>query len=347
MQVLQSDNATELIGAVIQALCGIHGIPMHIQSSVGDHCSHVERANAVIALCMRAAAKMGDVRNEADFLLYVGKAEIFQTQIQVTDGSTVFERNNGIKPITASDLMILSDAKDPERVKELIAGMKEDDAELMQSIANRTEELIEEHLIGADKRARYNAAHRMKKEEARTVTDFQISIGDTVSYLGKRWLVQGTAEVRKGEPAKLQLKRLEGSTVIKSVATYLVRPMATQRPQNLLPREQDAVVGEMVLYQTEDAGHFAIGKITDVQGNRPTDLITVHEYEPRKGVGTTFLPLWIKGRKRERKADRPAGFAAETVEVAVEKLVCSVELDGNWKLTEASDNYVQTLGFTL
>ena len=215
---------------------------------MGDHCSHVERANAVIALCMRAAAKMGDVRNEADFLLYVGKAEIFQPQIQVTDGSTVFERNNGIKPITASDLMILSDAKDPERVKELIAGMKEDDAELMQSIANRIEELIEEHLIGADKRARYNAAHRMKKEEARTVTDFQVSIGDTVSYLGKRWLVQGTAEVRKGEPAKLQLKRLEGSTVIKSVATYLVRPMATQRPQNLLPREQDAVVGKIVLY---------------------------------------------------------------------------------------------------
>ena len=144
--------------------------------------------------------------------MYVGKAEIFQTQIQVTDGSTVFERNNGVKPITAGDLMILSDARDPERVKQLIAGMKEDDAELMQSIANRCEELIEEHLIGADKRARYNAAHRMKKEEARTVTDFGISVGDTVSYLGKRWLVQGADEVRKGEPAKLQLKRLDGST---------------------------------------------------------------------------------------------------------------------------------------
>ena len=343
MQVLQSDNATELVGEVIQTLCAIHGIPRHIQSSVGDHCSHVERANAVIALCMRAAAKMGDVRNEADFLLYVGKAEIFQTQIQVTDGSTVFERNNGVKPITAGDLMILSDARDPERVKQLIAGMKEDDAELMQSIANRCEELIEEHLIGADKRARYNAAHRMKKEEARTVTDFGISVGDTVSYLGKRWLVQGADEVRKGEPAKLQLKRLDGSTVVKSVATYLVRPMATQRPQNLLPREQAAVLGEMVLFQTEEAGHFAIGKITAVEG----DKLTVHEFEPRKGVGTTFLPLWIKGRRRERKADKPAGFTAEEVEVALTRLVCSVELDGNCKLTEASDNYVQTLGFTL
>ena len=173
MQVLQSDNATELVGEVIQTLCAIHGIPMHIQSSMGDHCSHVERANAVIALCTRAATEMGDVRNEADFLLYVGKAEIFQTQIQVTDGSTVFERNNGVKPITAGDLMILSDARDPERVRQLIAGMKEEDAELVQSIANRCEELIEEHLIGADKRARYNAAHRMKKEEARTATDFK------------------------------------------------------------------------------------------------------------------------------------------------------------------------------
>ena len=153
--------------------------------------------------------------------------------------------------------------------------------------------------------------------------------------------------MREGEPAKLQLKRLDGSIVVKSVVTYLVRPMATQRPQNLLPREQTAVVGEMVLFQTEDAGHFAIGKVTAVEGDKPTDLVSVHEFEPRKGVGTTFLPLWVKGKRRERKADRPKGFAADEVEVAVAKLVCSVELDGNNKLTEASDNYVQTLGFTL
>ena len=76
-------------------------------------------------------------------------------------------------------------------------------------------------------------------------------------------------------------------------------------------------------------------------------MLTVHEFEPRKRVGTTFMPLWIKGKRRERKADKPAGFATEEVEVAVSKLVCLVELDGNSKLTEASDNYVQTLGFTL
>ena len=72
--------------------------------------------------------------------------------------------------------------------------------------------------------------------------------------------------MRKGESAKLQLKRLDGSTVVKPVATYLVMPMATQRPQNLLPREQAVVVGEMVLFQTEDAGHFAIEKIIAVDG---------------------------------------------------------------------------------
>ena len=128
---------------------------------------------------------MGDVRNEADLLLYVGKVEIFQTQIQVSEGSTVFERSNGA---TAGDLTIVSDARDPERVKQLIAGMKEHDANLMQSISNRCADLFEEHLIGADKRARYYAAHHMKKEDARSVTDFGISVGDTVSYLGKRWL---------------------------------------------------------------------------------------------------------------------------------------------------------------
>ena len=61
--------------------------------------------------------------------------------------------------------------------------------------------------------------------------------------------------------------------MVKSVATYLVRPMATQRPQNLLPREQAAVVGEMILFQTEDAGYFAIGKITAMEGDKLTDLV--------------------------------------------------------------------------
>ena len=107
------------------------------------------------------------------------------------------------------------------------------------------------------------------------------------------------------------------------------------------------MIGDVVLFQTEDAGHFAIGKFTAVEGDKPTDLVSVHEYEPRKGVGTTFLPLWLQGKKRERRADRPAGFATEEVEVVVAKPVCSVELDGSWKLTEASDNYLQTLGFTL
>jgi hypothetical protein len=87
----------------------------------------------------------------------------------------------------------------------------------------------------------------------------------------------------------------------------------------------------MVLFQTEEAGHFAIGKITAVGGDAlqlagadvgcgaeaegAEAMLTVHEYEPRKGVGATFLPLWIKGKRRERKADKPVGFTAEEVEV--------------------------------
>ena len=46
-------------------------------------------------------------------------------------------------------------------------------------------------------------------------------------------------------------------------------------------------------------------------------------------------------------AEKPVGFVAEVVEVRLSNLVCAVELGKDGKLTEASDNYVQTLGFTL
>ena len=73
------------------------------------------------------------------------------------------------------------------------------------------------------------------------------------------------------------------------------------------------------------------------------------------GAGHTPAPWRDTGRRQgggvdkkdSLRVDPPAGFTAEIVEVAVAKLVCLVQLYGNWKLTEASDNYLQMLGFTL
>ena len=348
MQILQSDNASELVGLVVQALCAIYGIPDRIVSAVGHHCSHVERANAVIAGTMRAAAKMGDVQCNTDFELYVAFAETVQTQVNVSDDTTIFERVNGVKPITTADLVLASDAGRKDVVAALLSEMDKNDAKVMKAVADRCDELVGLHRLGSEKRARYNMANRTKKECARTVTDYGIEKGEVVSYLGHKWTVVEVSEAREKQPAKLLLQKGDGSVEKYWVATYLVRPLATQRVQNVLPAGVSVKalgeVGATVLYATEVGGHYAIGKVLD-KGKMG---VLMHEYDPKKGVGTTFMPLWRRGREKPmRRAEQPAGHKPETAMIQESDIAATVELDKAWKLKLASESYVKTLGFKI
>ena len=177
MQILQSDNASELIGLVVQALCSIYGVPDQIVSAVGHHCSYVERANPVIAATMRAAAKMGGVQCNTDFELYVAFAETVQSRVNESDDTTIFERVNGVKPITAADLIIASDAGREDVVAALLSEMDKKDGKVMHAVAARCNELVSLHRLGSEKRARYNMANRTKKEAACAVTDYGIKLG--------------------------------------------------------------------------------------------------------------------------------------------------------------------------
>ena len=78
----------------------------------------------------------------------------------------------------------------------------------------------------------------------------------------------------------------------------MVRPLATMRVQNLLPAEVSVKavgnLGATVLYATEVAGRYAIGKVLD-KGNLG---VLMHEYQSKKGVGTTFMSVWKRGSAR-------------------------------------------------
>ena len=54
----------------------------------------------------------------------------------------------------------------------------------------------------------------------------------------------------------------------------------------------------------------------------------MHEYDPKKGVGTTFMPLWRRGRgKPMRCAKKPAGHKPETAMIKETDIIATVELD--------------------
>ena len=103
-------------------------------------------------------------------------------------------------------------------------------------------------------------------------------------------------------------------------------------------------IGATVLYATEVAGKYAIGKVLDKWNLG----VLMHEYEPKKGVGTTFMPMWKLGSARSmRCAKKPDGYKPETAMIKETYIAATVELDKAWKLKLASENYVQTLGFKI
>ena len=166
--------------------------------------------------------------------------------------------------------------------------------------------------------------------------------------MGHKWTVKEMAEARNREPAKLLLQKGDGSTEKYWVATYLVRPLATMRMQNVLPAEVSLkVVGKIdatVWYATEVAGKYAIGKVLD-KGNLG---VLMHEYEPKKGIGTTFMPMRKRGSARPmRCAKKTDGYKPETAMIKETDIAATVELDKAWKLKLASENYVKTLGFKI
>ena len=124
--------------------------------------------------------------------------------------------------------------------------------------------------------------------------------------------------------------------------------MATLRVQNVLPAEVSVkAVGEVdatVLYATEVGGQYAIGKVLDTG---KLDVL-MHEYDPKKGVGTTFMPMRRRGSAKSMCcAKRPDGYKPETAMIRETDIAATVELDKARKLKLASENYLKTLGFKI
>ena len=91
--------------SVLLKLVGANGGITHVHSSLGSHSKYVERSNVLIRKVLKQAEKYADMTCARDLEVFIASAYIEATQLVVADGTTVFERTRGIKPISTQDLI--------------------------------------------------------------------------------------------------------------------------------------------------------------------------------------------------------------------------------------------------
>ena len=91
--------------SVLLKLVGVDGDITHVHSSLGSHSKYVERSNVLIRNALKRAEKYADLTCARDLEVFIASAQIEAIRLAVSDGTTVFERTRGIRPISTQDLI--------------------------------------------------------------------------------------------------------------------------------------------------------------------------------------------------------------------------------------------------
>ena len=355
-RVLRSDSDPAYVGAVIEVLLQLAGTKqgiIHEQSALGSHCHHAERSIAVIRKVVHQAEKYGDVRSAQDLELFVASAQIEANQVAVSDGSTVFERTRGVKAMSNEELMAVKVMPRSEFV-EAVCKMQPQDRAMLEMLRDRCDAIMAERRLQQGKRAEYNYAYRLGKEESRNVQDMTgpggLVLGCEVSYKGDRYRMLEAVPDGQWPPAKVWLQGVLSATNCKWVAFNQVRPLSEDREPLLLPRGSwlDAaglLPGAVVVYAKQGcSSEVELGVVQSVAA----EAVVVQELEPKACKVVTFLPLWVNGSgSRSRRVAARACELPCLETVAVDRLITKVVIQDNFTLDEPSRKYMESLGVTV
>ena len=179
-----------------------------------------------------------------------------------------------------------------------------------QAIFRQAEEKVMQNVLARDRAARDNILSRQRKNsKAPYVVDFQLSVGDEVSFDGTLHNIRSV----NGPPGEAITSTIQNKDNGKTrrVRVSELRPTATPRPTTFLTRDS-LNYGDFVFYEGEE--EVRGGRITC---NDDDDAIVVHIFEGTAGTLAMWLPAWTNKKSEHKRAKKqPAGFARleETVD---------------------------------
>ena len=297
----------------------------------------------------------GNITTSLHCELYIAMAQVRANQRLVTADATAHERAFGIKAVTAEEILRVKDYNQDELVA-VVNRLKPLDADFIAALALRCLELVEYKTLHADQKARYNFAKRLALEANRTQTCYNLAahMNQLVNINGdSKWTLIGLS--KDSPPARALIKR---NDVEKWVKSEMIRPLAGDRHEILLPSEDEFVDGTLVFYTVEpDHGAPAESDLcaeleAGVINKSTSEAVTLHEHvrtvDPSTGeYSKTWLPRWSdpkKSQKLIRCKKCPAGCTAFRTQICPTRIVTICYFSGaNKQLTDASIYHLRSL----
>ena len=223
-RVLKSDSdpayASRMLSVLLK-LAGVEGGITHVHSSLGSHSKYVERSNVLIRKVLKQAEKYADLTCARDLEVFIASAQIEANQLAVSDGTTVFERTRGIRPISTQDLISIRAMPDSDYAA-AVKAMKCHEKHMIDLLRDRCSALMAERLVQQEKRAEYNFASALNAEAAKNVHDMAAHEGmglhDTVSYKGDCYVMERAEPDGDWPPSRVFLRSPVSPSNVKWVA---------------------------------------------------------------------------------------------------------------------------------
>ena len=199
-----------------------------------------------------------------------------------------------------------------------------------QAIFRQAEEKVMQNVLARDRAARDNILSRQRKNsKAPYVVDFQLSVGDEVSFDGALHNIRSV----NGPPGEAITSTIQSkeSGKTRKVRVSELRPTATPRPTTFLARES-LNYGDFVFYEDEE--EVKGGRITS---NDDEDAIVVHIFQGTAGTLAMWLPAWTNKKSEHKRAKKqPAGFARLEETVDRQDIIMAGKLTATDRMTAST-----------
>ena len=259
--------------------------------------------------------------------------------------------------MTAEELLRVKDYTQHELVA-TINKLKPLDADSIRALALRCLELVDYKKMKADQTARYNFGKRLASEANRVQTCYNLvaHINNIISINGdSKWnLIALSSDT---SPTSALIKRHD---VEKWVKSEMVRPLAGDKIELLLPSEDQFVADALVFYTCDPSDGAAPESGVDAElevgviDSTQSTMVTVHEHvrsvDTHNGeYSKTWLPRWFDPRKSSkliRCKKCPTGCTAFKTAICPTRIVIVGYFFGaNKQLTDASIYHLRSLGY--
>ena len=360
-RVLKSDSdpayASKLVSVLLK-LAGVDGGVTHVHSSLGSHSKYVERSNVLIRKVLKQADKYADLTCARDLEVFIASAQIEANQLAVADGTTVFERTRGIRPISTQDLISIRAMPDCEYAA-AVKAMKCHEKHMIDLLRDRCSALMAERLVQQEKRAEYNFSSALNAEATKNVHDMSVHEGmglhDTVSYKGDCYVMELAEPEGEWPPSRVFLRSPVSPSNAKWVAWSAVRPLAIDREPLLLPRSYPTMdpmtlsVDDVLVYSESCDDPSMTVRLGLVMSVTATHAV-VQYLQPAAATVVTFVRVWKNDEDSsdlKRRVLQPSGFSPVCHNVENGCFVTVVVLQKNHTLDSASRKYLESLGIAV